>query len=255
MDPLSFSIFRKFLHKCIVFIFFSTLGNKVLSLDSKFKACAPRSCGNGPYIGYPFWIHGEQDSFCGYPNFEITCNESTPILNISDINYIIKNISYLDHSFVVVNDAVYEETCPAPLQNITLHRTPFNLSSDNVDFSFFYNCTEEPDYPTYSVSCAGNASFYSFAVFHKDILESNYSIESCQSFVDAPVYMGNNVNFSSLLETNYTEILKSGFVLNWTAHSCSQCESSGGRCGYDNNEFICFCQDKPHSETCNDGNS
>lgn len=257
MGPESFSIFRFFLHKCVVIIFFSTLAYESLSLDSKFVACAPRSCGNVRNINYPFWIHGEQDSFCGYPNFEITCKDNSPVLSISDDNYIIKDISYPNSSFTVVNGAVYEESCPIPLQNTTLHRTPFILSSDNIDFTFFYNCTKQPDYPTYPVSCASNASFHSFAVFHKEVIEfgSNYSIDLCQYFVDAPVYMDKYGNFSSLLKTKYTEILKAGFVLNWTAHSCNKCESSGGRCGYENRDFICFCQDKPHSETCNDGNS
>ncbi|GKV23584.1 hypothetical protein SLEP1_g33293 [Rubroshorea leprosula] len=82
----------------------------------------------------------------------------------------------------------------------------------------------------------------------------NYSLKSCQSFVNAPILgMGSNCNFTSLVKTNYSEILKMGFLLNWTAHSCGNCESSGGRCGFDDHQFICFCPDKPHSKTCNDG--
>ncbi|GLU18244.1 hypothetical protein SLE2022_345530 [Rubroshorea leprosula] len=214
MDPKSFSNLRKFLQKCI-----------------------------------------EQDSFCGYPNFEITCKNNSPVLTISDDNYIIKDISYSNNTFVVVNAVVYEEMCPIPLQNATFDRTPFSLSSDNVYFSFLYNCTERPDYHTYPVRCASNTSSYSFAVFHEEGLESsNYSLESCQSFVNAPVYMDTDTysNFTSLLKANYSEVLRMGFLLNWTAHSCSNCESSGGHCGFDNDHFICFCQDRSHSKTCND---
>ncbi|GLU18252.1 hypothetical protein SLE2022_345600 [Rubroshorea leprosula] len=170
-------------------------------------------------------------------------------------NYIIKDISYSNNIFLVVNAVVYEEMCPIPLQNATFHRTPFSLSSDDVYFSFLYNCTEQLDYHTYPLRCASNTSSYSFAVFHEEGLESsNYSVESCQSFVDAPVYMDMNTysNFTSLLKANYSEILRMGFLLNWTAHGCSNCESSGGRCGYDNDHFICFCQDRSHSKTFND---
>ncbi|GLT48880.1 hypothetical protein SLA2020_224710 [Shorea laevis] len=219
MDPKSFSILRNFLQKCIVIIFLGSLAYETLSLDSKFEACMPRSCGNGPHISYPFWIFQEQDSFCGYPNFEITCKNNSPVLTISDGNYIIKDISYSNNTLVVVNAVVYEEMCPIPLQNATFDRTPFSLSSDNVYFSFLYNCTERPDYHTYPVRCASNTSSYSFAVFHVE---------------------------------DYSEILRMGFLLNWTAHSCSNCESSGGHCGFDNDHFICFCQDRSHSKTCND---
>ncbi|GLT68990.1 hypothetical protein SLA2020_411770 [Shorea laevis] len=256
MDPQSFSILRKFLQGCIVIIFLSTLANETLSLDSKFEACVPRSCGNGPSVSYPFWISQEQDSFCGWPNFEITCKDKSPVLTISEDHYIIKDIFYNNNSLLVVSAVVYEEICPIPLENFTLHRTPFSLSSDNFNFSFLYNCTKQPVYPTYyPVSCARNASLHSFAVFDKDVLEyMNYSLKSCQSFVNAPVLgMGSNCNFTSLVKTNYSEILKMGFLLNWTAHSCSNCENSGGRCGFDDHQFICFCPDKPHSETCNDG--
>ncbi|GLU12981.1 hypothetical protein SLE2022_296330 [Rubroshorea leprosula] len=118
-----------------------------------------------------------------------------------------------------------------------------------------YNCTKQPVYPTYyPVSCASNASLHSFAVFDKNVLEyMNYSLKSCQSFVNAQILgMGSNCNFTSLMKTNYSEILKMGFLLNWTAYGCSNCQSSGGRCGFDDHQFICFCPDKPHSKTCDD---
>ena len=138
-----------------------------------------------------------------------------------------------------------------------LDRTPFSLSLDNVNLSFLYKCEEKPAYHTYPVSCASNTSFHSFAVFHKEALENtNYSVELCQTLVDVPVYINDVDNFFSLLEMNYTEVLRMGFVLNWTAHSCSNCKRSGGRCGFDNtHEFVCFCSDGSHPKTCNDGNS
>lgn len=156
----------------------------------------------------------------------------------------------------MANAAVYDEECPAPRHNLSLDRTPFQYSPDHIDFSFFYNCSEEPPdqiYP-FTVDCASNATHHSFAVFHKEALEHmNYSLDLCQSSVDVAVDVAENVSFTRLLDMNYAEILKMGFVLNWTAHGCSNCENSGGRCGYDNNEFVCFCHDGPRVKTCNDG--
>ncbi|KAG4130877.1 hypothetical protein ERO13_D09G172100v2 [Gossypium hirsutum] len=74
--------------------------------------------------------------------------------------------------------------------------------------------------------------------------------------IDSPIFINDDVSFVSLLDKNYTKVLKSGFVLNWTAHSCSSCKRSGGCCGFGyNDEFVCFCPDGPHPKTCNDGNA
>ena len=238
---------------CIFFIIF-TLLNYILSLDPKFQACIPCTCGDGPNISYPFWILHEQEPFCGNPNFTIICKDKSPVLTIANDDYIVKDIFYSNQSFLVANSVVYEDTCPAPLHNVSLGQTPFNFSLYNSDFSIFYNCSSMPYYPVYELDCASNSTHHSFAVFHKEALElHNYSLESCRSLVDVPVDVG--VNFTSLLLMNYTEVLKMGFSLNWSADDCSSCERSSGRCGFENNEFVCFCHDRPHLKTCNDGNS
>ncbi|KOM54375.1 hypothetical protein LR48_Vigan10g026700 [Vigna angularis] len=148
--------------------------------------------------------------------------------------------------------AAYEDNCPVPLSNYSFDQTPFTYSSENWNLSFFYNCTTEPiDYPTYQVDCAKNASLYSFAVFHKEALQNkNYSLDECQLMVNAPFIMNASVNFTGLLRMNYIEILKMGFLLNWTALDCKYCEKSGGRCGFDGNQFLCFCNDKSYLRSC-----
>ncbi|XP_059454407.1 LEAF RUST 10 DISEASE-RESISTANCE LOCUS RECEPTOR-LIKE PROTEIN KINASE-like 2.1 [Corylus avellana] len=255
MDIQNFFTSQKRSHICILFIIFTNLAKRALSVNQKFQDCAPRGCGNGPNISYPFWILDEQESFCGYPSFGITCNEQNPVLKISNDEYIIKDIFYSNHSLLLANAAAYRDACPTPLHNVSLDRTPFNLSMYRSDFSIFYNCTSLPQYPTYGLDCASNGTtLHSLAVFYEKALEVNYPWEKrCQSLVDVPVDMLFGVNLTSLSQMNYTEILKMGFLLNWTAPNCSSCEKSGGRCGFDNGEFVCFCQDWAHHNTCDDG--
>jgi hypothetical protein len=151
---------------------------------------------------------------------------------------------------------VYEETCPPLLHNISLDRTPLTISPGYTNFSFFYNCTLKPEdyYTLYAISCATNSTHYSIAGFHLEEIEmrSNYSLNSCHDFANAPIHTGEDIG--SLLGENYIEVLKMGFLMNWTAHNCSTCESSGGRCGFENNEFICFCRDRPRLKSCDAGN-
>ncbi|KAJ6875033.1 hypothetical protein NC652_034685 [Populus alba x Populus x berolinensis] len=126
----------------------------------------------------------------------------------------------------VVNAAVYEETCPPPLHNINLDRTPFTISPGYTNLSFFYNCTSKPkdNYSLYDLSCATNSTHYSFAGFHLEEIEmrNNYS---CHDFANAPIHTGEDIG--SLHPANYTEVLKMGFLLNWTAPNCSTCERRG----------------------------
>ncbi|KAM2076646.1 hypothetical protein ACFX1T_039357 [Malus domestica] len=237
----------------VVTIIFTTFANRAFSVDRRFEACEPQTCGNGPHISYPFWLSGKQES-CGYPSFKITCNEKHPVFSISDDDYIIREIFYSNHSFVLANAAVYDDKCPLPQHNFSLDRTPFNYSSDHVKFSFFYDCPEDDsEYMlSYPIDCASNGSHHSFATFHKELVERmNYSLNSCRSSVHLPFDGAANVD--ALMQMNYTEILKMGFILNWTAQNCSNCERSGGRCGFDDNEFVCFCSDRPHVKTCDDG--
>ncbi|KAM0980110.1 hypothetical protein ACFX13_016134 [Malus domestica] len=244
------------LHIIVVTIIFTTFANRAFSIDRSFERCEPQKCGHGPNISYPFWLSGNQDSFCGYPSFKITCNGRFPVLSISGDEYIVKEIFYSNHSFVLANAAaVYDEKCPLPLHNFSLERTPFKYSSNHVNFSFFYGCPEEPlEYMLpYPIDCASNGSHHSFAIFHMEVVERmSYSLDSCQSSVHLP--FDDAVKVDALMQMNYTEILKMGFILNWTAQNCSNCQRSGGRCGFDNNEFVCFCSDRPHVKTCDDDN-
>ncbi|KAF2295570.1 hypothetical protein GH714_033217 [Hevea brasiliensis] len=232
-------------------------GRAILDIGSKVPGMCTNNLWQRPQNKLPFFLSNVQDAFCGYPNFDITCKHEYPVLGISNDDYIIKDIFYNNQTFLVASAVAYEEdTCPTPLHNLTLDLTPFNISPDYFDFYFLYNCTSKPTkYLTYPIRCATNSTVYSFAGFHIEKLEisSNYSLDSCNYFVNAPLHTGSDL--SSLFHKNYTEILKMGFLLNWTAHTCSTCEGSGGRCGFENHEFVCFCHDRTHLTSCDDGNS
>ena len=249
MDPNNSFAFRKLLpiYNCI--FLFTYLATQTVSQDPKFNSCEPKNCGAGPNISYPFWLSQQQESLCGYPYFMLNCSDKGPVLAISNDFYIIEEIFYANNSMRVVNAAVYEETCPTHLHNISLDRTtPLTISPGYTDISFFYNCTSKPkdNYSLYDLSCATNSTHYSFAGFHLEEIEmrSIYSLNSCQDFANAPIHTGEE-DIGSLLRANYTEVLKMGFLMNWTAHNCSTCESSGGRCGFENNESICLLPDRP----------
>ncbi|XP_020867437.1 LEAF RUST 10 DISEASE-RESISTANCE LOCUS RECEPTOR-LIKE PROTEIN KINASE-like 1.2 isoform X2 [Arabidopsis lyrata subsp. lyrata] len=239
--------------------YFTIIATQTLSLDPKFKACEPKSCGRGPEISYPFYLSGKQESFCGYPSFELACDyeQKLPVLGISGEEYVIKNISYLTQSFQVLNSkASHDDPCPSPLHNLTLHRTPFFVNPSHINFSILYNCSDHllEDIRTYPLTCPGNTSrLRSVGIFDRRKLEKEKKIASmsCQKLVDVPVLASDE---SDVMGMTYVEILKRGFVLNWTANSCFRCITSGGRCGTDQQEFVCLCPDGPNiHDTCTNG--
>ncbi|XP_039162680.1 LEAF RUST 10 DISEASE-RESISTANCE LOCUS RECEPTOR-LIKE PROTEIN KINASE-like 1.2 [Eucalyptus grandis] len=128
--------------RLVLVVVLASLVYQAVADDAKYEACAPQSCGYVRNISYPFWISGEQESYCGHPDFEITCLGIYPVMNFLDCEFFyIKEIFYANHSIRLVDALVYDDTCGAPSRNSSFQGTPFNLSSTNADFFFYYNCT------------------------------------------------------------------------------------------------------------------
>ncbi|KAK6154018.1 hypothetical protein DH2020_013657 [Rehmannia glutinosa] len=210
----------------ITILLFTFFLKRSQSYSTSSRACPPQTC-NGLNIRNPFWIPGLQHSHCGRLGFNITCHDNKPVIKINGDGFIVRDIFYKNASFLLANLNVFDAgiQCPTPRRNFTVDGTPFSYGPATSDLFFFYDCTSSYDRETYAVDCASNASHHSFAVFHVELLEHwNYSIESCQPPVNAPV---EDDGLDKLLQMNYTTILKKGFVLQWERRNCSSCAGSG----------------------------
>ncbi|XP_022025364.1 LEAF RUST 10 DISEASE-RESISTANCE LOCUS RECEPTOR-LIKE PROTEIN KINASE-like 1.2 isoform X4 [Helianthus annuus] len=209
----------------IIIFIYSNFKVDSASLATNSTTCVPQNCGNGPTITSPFWIPQRQQPSCGSPQFNITCKDRNPIIRISNQDYVVKDIFQNNYSFVLVSKDAFNESnmCPTPLTNFSLQGTPFSYSDLSVNISFFYNCSSRFEEETYSIDCASNGNFSSFAVFHPEILEKyNYSIDSCQSLVHAPVHVD---SINELFNESYTDVLRKGFVLEWKCSNCVEHDS------------------------------
>ncbi|KAI6677079.1 hypothetical protein NL676_037875 [Syzygium grande] len=123
LNPQNALIFRASLFRRISIIISLSmlLIDLVLSLGAnpKFDDCQPHNCGSGPSISYPFWIPKVQQPCCGIPGFEIECDNTRLIYWTSESCYAIKEVSYDENSFRVVNEAVLNAGCPCRV-SITL---------------------------------------------------------------------------------------------------------------------------------------
>ncbi|KAL8035140.1 hypothetical protein ABFS82_12G074800 [Erythranthe guttata] len=224
----------------------------------KYEACGPTTCGTDPpiTIRYPFHLVNKNTKFCGYPGFHITCKENkTLVYKTSHGEYIIKNISYENKSFRLVNSKVLDSKCMPRLKYFSLDRAPFFLDQYSVDLKLLYSCDEsflKIKYGKYRVACDSNHSLRSYAVLDPE-RRIKCNEMACNDCVAAPVELN---GASRNMSMDYMELLENGFMLKWEGISCGKCERSGGRCGFDEkNGAACFCRDRPRREDCYDGKS
>ncbi|KAL7132448.1 hypothetical protein ABFS83_12G074900 [Erythranthe nasuta] len=154
--------------------------------DEKYEACGPTTCGTDPPITtrYPFHLVNKNTKFCGYPGFHITCKENkTLVYKTSQGEYIIKNISYENKSFRIVNSKALDSKCMPRLKYFSLDRAPFFLDQNFVDLKLLYSCNEsffQIKYGKNRVACDSNHSRQSYAVFDP---ERRISVMKCAAMI------------------------------------------------------------------------
>lgn len=235
-----------------IFLFYLLTRTALCSVDPTYEACEPKTCGNHS-ISYPFYIEGTQKPFCGNPGFGLTCDKNGfPILNISNTLYIIDRILYQNQSLRVSN-AVFSRPnitrgCFSPTQNLTLPNNLFRLVPNQSDVVLFFGC-DLPSLPRevqgYAIGCSAENETSSVLAFYEEDQNLSFVSGNCTGGVVNAKVEGDG-------KEGIQEALRKGFWLNWIAADCRQCNSSGGRCGFDPGEykFKCYCTDRVHSAKC-----
>ncbi|XP_028060441.1 LEAF RUST 10 DISEASE-RESISTANCE LOCUS RECEPTOR-LIKE PROTEIN KINASE-like 1.2 isoform X4 [Camellia sinensis] len=233
-----------------IFTFF-LLSETTSCVDSKYEACVPKKCG-GQSISYPFWIQGEQESYCGYPGFELTCQNNHTILQIPENNYTVQEILY-DSQSIRISVSNLSNECLPPIRNLSLEVDKFKFAASDIPYlHILSNCSLSLPgglLDSNRISCGvknEDAWGLALAMFGNN-KNLNYALGKCKTLVLAPVELNGYDGIG-----DYMKVLMRGFVLQWKASNCSECKSSGGRCGFDasNYQFRCFCKDRPHRVSC-----
>eukprot|EP00268_Persea_americana_P067972 TRINITY_DN9412_c0_g1_i3.p1 TRINITY_DN9412_c0_g1~~TRINITY_DN9412_c0_g1_i3.p1 ORF type:complete len:238 (+),score=5.60 TRINITY_DN9412_c0_g1_i3:114-827(+) len=179
---------------------------------------------------------------------QLTCDSQQPILKLLAFEYIIQDINYEDQSFSVVDRRWIDDTyCPHPFISLTFNYSVFHIGESNLNLLFFYNCTQElvPQYQP--IPCNSNETHHCFCKveFYWELDEFLESPKEMRILCLCTCYDGFQAPGELL------EWLHRGFLLGWTAPSCSSCLENGGQCGYLENEFKRFCRDRPNLVSCN----
>ncbi|KAK2631243.1 hypothetical protein EUGRSUZ_L03194, partial [Eucalyptus grandis] len=237
--------------------------------DASYLSCnSTIQCGILQNASYPFW-GSNRPSYCGLPNFELTCQDNTtPLLNIS--NQIFRVLQFNDSlkTMTVARNDYWGTICPASYTNTTQAVTSsFGYTSDTVagNLTLYYGCEASP---TTTASAIVNSQFncttngvtgYFITKKVSDITNIDPTILAtyfggCTTSVVLPANQS-AIQEIELNPTNATVVsaIDKGFGLQWTVdNQCTLCLASGGQCGQDTSSgnFVCYCRDKSYSSTC-----
>ncbi|XP_060969124.1 LEAF RUST 10 DISEASE-RESISTANCE LOCUS RECEPTOR-LIKE PROTEIN KINASE-like 1.2 isoform X1 [Cannabis sativa] len=236
--------------------------------DPHYESCiVPKFCGNQT-ISFPFFIQGQQEPYCGYPGFNLTCDSrGRSIINLSSQNYVVLQIFYQNQSVILSNAAFLdlddEQACLPFIRNLTDLSPDFKIAETDDDRNsvvLLYNCRfssieRNNHFLKNRIGCYGENETNSVLAFYES--EEDELVEASRMCVPGPngdVMAAKTavVENNELGMVTMRDVVRSGFMVNWIASNCSVCEESGGRCGFlwDIYHFRCFCPDRPHALKC-----
>ena len=140
-------------------------------------------------------------------------------------------------------------SCSSPQKFFAFDRSSFGFGPLFVDLWLFYKCNGSFPwkYAQNLIVCASNNTHRSYAVLDTGEKSINCSEMPCESYVAVPVELEGGQQNQTVESIDYIELLRNGFALEWsTAISCTECERSGGHCGFNHSEIVCFCFDGEH---------
>ncbi|KAL8266849.1 hypothetical protein R6Q59_004193 [Mikania micrantha] len=251
----------KKLRKCIsllLFLFFF-LFNPSFCLDPLYESCVPKDCGDGFNITYPFFINNLQDPSCGYPGFNLTCKNGSTILQISGNDFTVKEIDRNKRQIRLQNAAILAnqtEFCSSNIKNLTIDPNRFMIdNATTTQLVLISNCsgTFSNDLERYRIRSCEKSREFVMVANDKNLRNVTDDCGGGGEIVETPVELVGGEGGSVVVDgANYTEVAERGFLLRWFSADCSDCERSGGRCGFNTStyQFRCFCPDRPHRTSC-----
>ncbi|KAF8379694.1 hypothetical protein HHK36_029138 [Tetracentron sinense] len=188
--------------------------------------CVNSTCGaNRPIIRFPFRIKDRQSDRCGYPGFELTCNDQNEtILELPfSGKFRVKGIEY-DAQEIRINDP--DNCLLGRLLHLNLSGTPFK--GFNPQKYTFFNCSSKSlAWPFTPIPCLSSSSYTVLATF----MELARSMPtSCRliSTVSVPIHL-------EVFEKGFSRNLSHSLRLTWDEPNCKDCKARGGNCRFKSN--------------------
>lgn len=236
----------------------------IVANDPHYLDCSrPYRCsGTNINVSFPFRLP-DSPSYCGVPGYDLYCSDfnSELSINLSGVNYRVKDISYTQGFITLVDSDFLDNLCPQTFTNTSINSTLFDFADFDFNLTVYINCTIPLPLPGLSeILCfADPIGLHSYYKLDKGSPSFLMDIGWCQLKAAVPVYerAAMSLNGSS---AKFGEALQQGFGLKWNAGKgwCKGCIDSGGVCGYNSvnaTDPTCFCPNNTAIGSCPYGRS
>ncbi|KAI4346907.1 hypothetical protein L6164_007770 [Bauhinia variegata] len=237
----------------VILIFFSSLHHTTsLPPNATLSGCLNTfSCGTLRNISYPF-TGGERPSYCGPPQFHLSCRSDSPELKISSLSYRVLQLDQDEKVLTLARSDLWGETCTREFLNSSFDLNIFNYSRGTEVLNLMYACIATTAiWPTPSnlFYCEFNGTRYdSYSLIGPVPRDPILDLVKCHASVQVPIFES-EANRLKGNRSLLSEVLMKGFNMSYTNpydDDCAECLGSGGLCGFDS-DFgipICICGDK-----------
>ncbi|PQQ16781.1 RING-H2 finger protein ATL20 [Prunus yedoensis var. nudiflora] len=224
-------------------------------------SCPPSSCPLGPIVSFPFRLQRFQLRRCGYPGFDLSCDNETlqttlSLSNSSGNKFVVQTIDY-DLQTLIVNDP--DHCLPKRFLDRSFdnppNTTPFRIQSFKM--YKFLNCSPQatslPDTAS-NILCLSDENHTVFAVpsgEYDNWLKSKAPSPSPSPSSSGPlceVISSVLVPATAAHELGVFGDAIEGVALTWSTPNCSLCEAIGRDCGLNRDASQIVCSD-PKAKT------
>ncbi|KAF4362372.1 rust resistance kinase Lr10-like [Cannabis sativa] len=181
--------------------------------------CIEGRCGeNEPTIRFPFRLKGRQPPHCGYPGFDLSCNNDSnqTILHLPNLHLKlhVKKIDYQRQSILVYNpNCVHKQNW----KFLNLSISPFSFGGSCMLLNCSSNHSTDKVLLSSPIPCLSNTKYSVYAMY-----DSNYPSNIWRDVVSCR-RMYQNLPISS-------GIFQSNSSLGWSKPNCTHCEVKGEKC-------------------------
>ncbi|KAF9669069.1 hypothetical protein SADUNF_Sadunf14G0069400 [Salix dunnii] len=198
--------------------------------DCPISAC---SVGEVP-VRFPFRLEGNQPRDCGYPGFDLSCNNSsTTVLKLPHSGgFLVRDIDYLTQQIQLSDSG---NCLPKRLLQLNLSDSPFSAVF-HQNYTFL-SCPTQLVMSRFTIiDCLSNSTISVLAT------SSTSLVKALSAWCDVIRTLIIPVSRPAQYNEGLSSKLSEDLLLTWLSPDCHQCETQGGTCGFNGNasqEILC----------------
>ncbi|KAG9450510.1 hypothetical protein H6P81_010475 [Aristolochia fimbriata] len=136
---------------CVFLFLLSILGYYSVAVECiTYSDCAPFpfKCGSIINITYPFLADGRH-AVCGHPSFYLTCENDSPVISVSSMPFVVRDINYNTRALTLVSKDIVDANCPIPYKSHILDTSTFIFATEDQYVNVYSKCSvnvTDPDF-------------------------------------------------------------------------------------------------------------